>query len=332
MIGLTKTTKGAGGLALTERSEPAVKPGYVVLEVRGAGVCGTDLHIEAGEFPCSPPVTLGHEVCGVVVDTSDKEDTAWIGARVVSETFFSTCGVCRLCRDGRPNLCPQRRSIGVHVDGAFARRVVVPVRNLHRVPDWLDEHAASLSEPLACICHCLCDPSVVSPGDRVLVTGPGPIGLLSAQVARAAGGLPIVMGLPSDKARLDVARDLGLTVVLFGEDVEEMDVVLECSGHPAAAATGLASVTRGGKYVQIGIFGRDVSLPFDLVLTKELVIRSGFASTPGSWRRAMSLIERKLVALEPLVSAVAPLDSWPGVFSDLRSGRGVKIVFDPRLG
>jgi L-iditol 2-dehydrogenase len=331
MIGLTKTVPGSGGLALTERAEARVKPGYVTLEVHGAGVCGTDLHIEAGEFPCTPPVTLGHEVCGVVVDTAAGEAQNWKGSRVVAETFYSTCGVCTLCRNGRPNLCLQRRSIGVHVDGAFASQVVVPIKNLHRIPDWLDEHAASIAEPLACTCQCMCDPSAVSAGDRVLVTGPGPVGLLAAQVARALGASPIVVGLPSDQPRLDVARKLNLDVALAGEDIGEVDVVLECSGHPAAAAAGLKAVKRGGTYVQLGIFGRDVTLPFDLILTKEIVIRSGFASTPHSWKRAMSLIEKKLVVLEPLVSTVAPLQSWADVFSDLRSGRALKIVIDPRL-
>ena len=142
--------------------------------MRGAGVCGTDLHIEADEFPCAPPVTMGHEVCGVVARLGDGVDSSWAGARVVSETYFSTCGRCAWCRDGRINLCPERRSIGSFVDGAFAPRLIVPARNLHRIPDWLDEHAAVLAEPLACVCHCLLDPPVVSAGDRVLVTGPGP--------------------------------------------------------------------------------------------------------------------------------------------------------------
>ena len=331
MIGLAKLHPGNGTLELAERPGPRAKSGYVVLEVRGAGVCGTDLHIERGEYACCPPVTLGHEVSGVVLDADPQDAETWLGSRVVAETYFSTCGLCWACRDGRPNLCADRKSIGSHVDGAFAPRVAVPVHNLHRIPDWLDEHAAALAEPLACVCNSICDPLVVAPGDRVLVTGPGPVGLLAAQVAQSVGAAPVVIGLPTDTARLEVARKLNLEVALAGERVNQFDVAIECSGNAGAAAAALSSLRKGGTYVQVGIFGRDVSLPMDLFLLKEIAFRTGFASTPHSWRRAMSLIESKLVALEPLISAIVPLRNWKAVFSDLRGGRVMKYVFDPRL-
>src|SRR6266576_1983722 len=98
--------------ALAERPEPAALPGHVVVDVTAAGICGTDLHIHDGEYPAVPPVTMGHEVSGVVAELGDGVDTSWLGARVVTETYFSTCGDCRWCRAGRPNLCRERRSIG----------------------------------------------------------------------------------------------------------------------------------------------------------------------------------------------------------------------------
>ena len=159
MKGLAKLAAGPGQVGIVERDERAPGPGEALIEVRGAGVCGTDLHIEAGEYASRPPVTMGHEVSGVVAAVGEGVDAAWVGASVVSETYFSTCGRCAWCRDGRINLCPERRSIGSFADGAFARWLVVPVTNLHRIPAWLDEHAAVLIEPLACVCQCLCDPS-----------------------------------------------------------------------------------------------------------------------------------------------------------------------------
>lgn len=330
MKALVKLAPGPGNVGLAEREPVRAGPGEVVLEVRGAGVCGTDLHIEADEFRSVPPVTMGHEVSGAVVELGDGVDPGWLGARVVAETYFSTCGRCEWCLDGRVNLCPERRSIGSVVDGAFAARVAVPARNLHRIPDWLDEHAAALAEPLACVCHCLLDPPVVAAGDRVLVTGPGPVGLLAAQVARAAGGRVRVSGLPSDEARLAVARRLGLETVPAGERVEAQDVVIECSGSAGGATACLEAAQRGGRYVQVGVFGKPVTVPLDRVFEKELVVTSGFASTPRSWRRAMSLIEGRAVELEPLVTEVVALAEWERVFADLRQGRGVKVVFDPR--
>ena len=331
MIGLAKLAPGPGNVGLAEREERSPGPGQVAILVTGAGVCGTDLHIEADEFASAPPVTMGHEVSGGVAEIGEGVDPAWLGARVVCETYYSTCGACEWCRDGRPNLCPERRSIGSFVDGGFARQVVVPAGNLHRVPDWLDEHAAALTEPLACVCHCLLDPARVVAGDRVLVTGPGPVGLLAAQVARALGGELVVVGLPTDEGRLEVARGLGFEVAYAGDDAGTFDVVVECSGSAGGAAACLEAARRGGRYVQVGVFGKPVTVPLDRVFQKELVLTSGFASTPRSWRRAMALIEGRRVALEPLVSEVAPLEAWERVFADLRAGRGIKVVFDPRL-
>jgi L-iditol 2-dehydrogenase len=330
VIGLTKLAEGPGHIALANRPERDPGPGEVLVEVRGAGVCGTDLHIEAGEFPCSPPVTMGHEVSGIVAELGEGVDAAWLGARVVTETYFSTCGTCEWCRAGRPNLCPERRSIGSFVDGGFAPIVVVPEPNLHPIPDWLDEHAAALAEPLACVCHCLLDPPIVSPGDHVLVAGPGPVGLLAAQVARASGGAVHVVGLVTDQERLDVARRLGFEVATAGSELQEMDVVVECSGSAGGATACLEGAARGARYVQVGVFGRDVTVPLDRIFEKELVLTSGFASTPRSWRRAMTLVESRRVELEPLVSEVAALSEWERVFDNLRRGRGIKVVFDPR--
>ena len=327
MIGLAKLASGPGNLALAERPEREPGGGEVLLEVAGTGVCGSDLHIEAEEYPSVPPVTLGHEVSGSVAAVGPGVDAAWVGARVVSETYFSTCGQCAACRDGRPNLCPWRRSIGSHVDGGFAPSVVVPAHGLHRIPDWLDAHAAALCEPLACVCQCLFDPVAVTPGDRVLVTGPGPMGLLAAQVARALGGEVAVSGLASDAGRLDVARELGLAA---GDDGGEVDVAIDASGSEDGIGRCLRAARRGGRFVQVGIAGRPLTLAVDLLLLKELDLSTGFASTPRSWRRALTLVERRDVRLEPLVSEVAPLADWARVFADLRASRGMKIVLDPR--
>ncbi len=335
MKGLAKLASGAGHVDIADRQERAPGPGEVLIEVRGAGVCGTDLHIEAGEFPSRPPVTMGHEVSGVVAAVGDGVASAWIGARVVCETYYSTCGACQWCRAGRINLCPERRSIGSFVDGAFTRFVVVPATNLHRYPDWLDEHAAVLVEPLACVCNCLFDPPKVTIGDRVLVTGPGPVGLLAAQVARALGGDVLLVGLPHDEPRLDVARKLGLMTSDRPDALDNAstayDVVVECSGTAAGATVCLEMAGRGARYVQVGVFGKDVCVPLDHVFRKELIVTSGAASTPRSWRRALALIEGRRVALEPLVSEVVPLGEWQRVFSDLRQCKGIKVVFDPRL-
>jgi L-iditol 2-dehydrogenase len=332
VLGVTKTAPGRGNVALTERPEPVVQPGHVVLDVTGAGICGTDLHIWDDEFPSEPPVTMGHELAGVVAEVGAGVDGWSPGDRVVSETYFSTCGECDWCRAGRRNLCLRRRSIGSREDGAFAPRLLVPAGGLHRIPDWLDGHAASLAEPLACVCHCLLDPQVVSDGDRVLVVGPGPVGLLAAQVARSSGGAVHVRGAARDDVRLAKARELGFeTSTSDGSSLGEFDVVVECSGNGAGIQFALESAGRGGRLVQVGLAGKPVALPFDLVAYRELTVTSGNASTPQSWLRALELIEGRRVALEPLVSEVVPLAAWERAFTATREGSGIKFVLDPSL-
>jgi L-iditol 2-dehydrogenase len=314
-------------VAIAERPEPVAAPGHVILDVVAAGVCGTDLHIHDGEYPVVPPVTMGHEVSGVVASLGADVDAGWIGARVVTETYFSTCGTCEWCRAGRPNLCPERLSIGSGVDGGFAPRLHVPASALHRIPEWLDGRVAAMAEPLACCCHSLLDPDRVSPGDRVLVVGPGPIGLLAAQIARASGGEVHVRGTARDEVRLAAAGSLGFATSTTEDAAPgEFDVVVECSGHEAGMAFALESAARGGRYVQMGLAGKPVSVPFDLVCFKELSVSSGFASTPTSWARAFELIASRRVALEPLLTEAVPLDEWERAFAATRAGEGIKYV------
>jgi L-iditol 2-dehydrogenase len=296
----------------------------------GAGICGTDLHIADGEYATVTPVTMGHEVSGVVAEVGEGVDDAWLGARVASETYFSTCGRCSYCRAGRINLCPDRRSIGTHVDGAFAPRLVVPSTNLHQLPDWLDGRTAALCEPLACVCHSVLEPeSAVREGDDVLVTGPGPVGLLAAQVARAAGGNVHVRGTPRDERRLTAARGLGLETSTTEAGPVNADVVIECSGSESGMGDSLSSVRRGGLHVQMGLAGEAVRLPFDLVCFHELTITSGFASTPTSWVKALELVAERRVELDPLVTEIVPLDDWERAFAATRAACGIKFVLSP---
>jgi L-iditol 2-dehydrogenase len=317
-------------VGLADRPDPVALDGHVVLDVVAAGICGTDLHIADGEYATVTPVTMGHEVAGVVAEVGADVDQSLLGSRVVSETYFSTCGECAFCRVGRPNLCPERRSIGTHVDGAFAPRLLVPLSNLHPLPDSLDAEAAPLCEPLACVCHSLLEPQpAVEEGEDVLVTGPGPVGLLAAQVAMAAGGNVHVRGRVGDERRLRAAQELGLEASTTDDPAVEADVVIECSGSEAGMAAGLAAVRRGGRYVQIGLAGKPVMLPFDLVCFHELRVTSGFASTPSSWRTALNLVSERRVQLEPLLTEVVPLADWERAFAATRAADGIKFVLAP---
>jgi L-iditol 2-dehydrogenase len=326
IIGLTKI--GPGHVALTEREQQGVGVEQVRLEVSATGVCGTDLHIASDEYASEPPVTMGHEISGAVVEVGAGVDQSWLSRRVVCETYFSACETCAVCRDGRRNLCASRRSLGSFEDGGFAASVVVPALNLHAIPEHVESRDAVLFEPLACVTQCLLDPAKIDAGDRVLVVGPGAMGLLSVQVALAAGARVTCAGLPADAARLELAERMGAE---SATDVatEAYDVVVECSGSAGGIATAFRAVRRGGRYVQVGIHGREVTVPFDTVLYKEVEVSSGFASTPRSWRRAVALVEDRRVNLSGLVTHSLPLDEWRTAFNLVGSPDAVKVTLRP---
>lgn len=330
MLAVVKAGPGADNVHVRHVPEPQAGPGMARIRVLAAGICGTDIHIARDEYAYDAPVVMGHEILGTVDAVGDADHTALLGRRVTCETYYYTCGACDWCRSGSPNLCPTRRSIGSFEDGGFTRYVVVPIKNVHPLPDLLDEIEGVLSEPLACVTHCLLDPPVVSAGDNVLVTGPGTIGQLAAQVARAAGGRVTLAGLPKDDGRLLVAARLGIATSSELPEANAFDVVIECSGSAPGAAAALRAARRGGRYVQIGIFGKDVTLPMDQVLYKELVFSSGFASTPTSWRRAIALIESGLLTLAPLVTRLAPIGEWHEAFDAAAAGEGIKTVIIPQ--
>ncbi len=329
MLAIMKKSDGDFSVSLVEQKLPRPKANQVLIEVFAASVCGTDLHIIAGHYPSSPPVIMGHEVAGRVIAVGSEVDSKWLGERVACETHHQVCD-CNYCRIGKRNLCPNKVSIGSIIDGGFAEYISVAKELLHRVPERVSDHAAALTEPLACVAHCLLDPQIVNSGDQVLVIGAGPIGVIAAQIARAAGAVVTIVGSEQDKRRLEIATSLGFISGTKSE-VDAYEVVIECSGSASGVKAALSGAIRSGKYVAIGICGTEITIPFDQILYKELKLTSGFASTPESWIRAEKLLNSGLVDLDCLVSSVLPLRSWPLALGPDRSLSDMKTVFDPRL-
>jgi L-iditol 2-dehydrogenase len=341
MQAVMKLGVGDGHVGLREVPEPSPGPGQVVLAVQAAGICGTDIHILHGEFRASPPVVMGHEVSGIVAGLGAGVTRIQEGMRVTTETYFSTCGTCHLCREGRPNLCPERRSIGSAVDGGFTSYLVVPEANVHRLPDSLSFEEGALVEPLACVVHGVLDVPRLRPEDLVVIAGPGAIGLLTLQIVRAAGGRAIVLGTAADAHRLALARELGADETLVADEPELRDRVLarsggrgadlvyECSGAGAAAQQLLDLVRRGGHYAQIGLFGRPVAWDLDAICYKELTLSGSNASIPSAWHRALALLEAGQVRTKPLISAVYPLVHWREAFDLVESRAALKVLLSP---
>lgn len=340
MKGVAKIARGEGNVSLIDVPEPEVRPGHVVLEVKAAGVCGTDLHIYHDEYPSEPPVVMGHEVAGVVAEVGEGVSACRPGDRVTSETFFYVCGRCEFCRTGLPNLCPSRKSIGSGVNGAFARYVLVPERNIHHLPANVDELAGALTEPLACCVHAL-ELTRVEPWETVVVSGPGAIGLLTTQVVKASGATVVVLGTNADEARLEMARTLGAGVTLNVQTtdakqvIDDMtdglgaDVVFECAGVGPSAQNCLSLVRRRGRYAQVGLFGQPVQWDLDQVCYKELQVSGSFAHVPTGWRKALKLLASGQVQTRPIISDIVPITEWQQAFEAFEHRRGIKIVLTP---
>jgi L-iditol 2-dehydrogenase len=341
MKAVVKTAPGVGNIEVLDIPEAVVGPGQVKIAVRAAGICGTDLHIYHDEYRSWPPVVLGHEVAGEVAEVGDGVEGVQPGDRVTTETYFSTCGACRYCRQGRINLCPQRRSIGSAVNGGFTSYLIVPARNVHRLPDNVDFFAGALTEPLACVVHGALELPRLTPGDLAVIAGPGTIGLLTLQVVKAAGARAIVLGTDADEHRLVMAGKLGADQTYnvqrdrYQEAIEESsegagaDIVYECSGAGPAAEMLLRVVRRGGQYAQIGLFGKPVAWDLDSVCYKELSVTGTNASVPSAWMRALRLLAEGAVQTEPLVSGIYPITEWRTAFDLFVQRSGLKTLLQP---
>jgi L-iditol 2-dehydrogenase len=252
--------------------------------------------------------------------------------------------VCALCRGGRINLCLERRSIGSAVNGGFTSYVIVPERNIHVLPDNVSFLSGALTEPLACVVHAVLETSHLVTGDVAVIAGPGAIGLLTAQVAKACGALTILLGTEGDEHRLEVAERLGVDHVqvvernIYRDLVAELthgagaDVVYECSGAQPAAQVLLDVVKRRGRYTQIGLFGKSVVWDLDQVCYKELAVAGSFATVPSSFDRALRLLAEGSVVIEPLVSGVFPVTQWQEAFDVFQNRSGLKTVLRPDEG
>jgi L-iditol 2-dehydrogenase len=238
-------------------------------------------------------------------------------------------------------MCATRKVVGYSVDGCFAHYCVVNQGQVHLLPDSVDFLAGAQTEPLACCVHAVLELTSISAGDVVLITGPGPIGLLCLQLARAAGGYTILCGTSQDADRLQVGSRLGADVTANVESSDVLDLVagltssqgadlfVECSGAPAAARLGLDATRRGGQYTQVGLFSSPFELQFDLIAYKELRVCGSLGQQWTSWKRALALMAQGLVDTKPLVSHILPLGEWREAFRLFEERQALKIVLKP---
>ena len=321
-----------GSFRVTEVPDPTPQATDIVVRVECCGICGTDLHILAGEFPPTPyPITPGHEFAGTVVARgADVRPDLPIGARVAVDPSLY-CGYCRKCRAGRDNLCENWAAIGDTVDGAFAEFVAVPAVNAYRLPDHLDAQYGAMVEPLACAVHGVRRLGPVF-GDPVVVIGAGTMGLMMLQLLLHAGAGPVAV-VDRVSERLEVARKLGAAQAVTDAgalDEARFGVAVDATGVPEAIETAIGLLDRGGRMLVFGVSPAEAAIrvsPFR-VYNDEITI-TGSMAILRSFGQAVDLLASGAVDPRPLLGEPLPLERWGEAVDRVRSGQGIKWHIRP---
>jgi L-iditol 2-dehydrogenase len=344
MLGLFKTAKGVGNIELLESDIPHPAVDEVLIEIKAAGICGTDVHILHDQYPYWPPVILGHEFSGQIVEIGDQVTDYRVGDRVVGEPHTLACGKCELCRTGYMQLCSSKRSIGWGIHGAFARYMKLPEKLLHHITDSMTFEEAAVVEPAANVVQDVIERGGVQSNDFVVVIGPGPIGLLSVMAARAAGAREIALvGVKVDtKLRLAVGKQIGADHIIVADEEDAIqkvnaithgrgaDVVVEASGSSTAIASTVPMVRRLGRIVVIGMTSRDqISFPWNAAIWKMCTIVFNLSTGYTSWEKAIGLIASKKINVSPLVTHCVPLSEWEKAMAAAESGEAIKVLLIP---
>jgi threonine 3-dehydrogenase len=333
----------ARGLSMESAPVPALGPTDVLVRVKAASICGTDLHIYGwdrwSQGRIKPPLTLGHEFCGHV-ERVGEEVTAVKPGDFVSAEMHVNCGHCHQCRVGEAHICQNLRIIGIDQDGAFAEFVKIPASNIIKLDPAIPEHYGAILDPLGNAVHTVLAGPIA--GQTVLVTGCGPIGLMAIAVAKACGSSTI-FATETNEQRRAMAKKMGADIALnpAAEDavkriLEEtsgtgVDVLLEMSGNPTAIQQGFKALRAGGRASLLGIPTENV--PLDLV--KDVIFKGATVQgiygrrMYGTWEQMIALLKAKRLNLEPLFGERETLDKFENAFQKLQGGLPGKILLYP---
>lgn len=331
----------AGDLRVEPRTAPPAGAGQVRVRIDRGGICGSDLHyVRHGGFGpvrLAEPMVLGHEVVGTIAGLGSGVTDLAVGDAVAINPALP-CGVCRFCTDGMSNHCLDMRFFGSamrrpHVQGAFSTEVTVEARQLVKLPPGLDPSIAVFAEPLAVALHALTR-AALRPGDRVVITGMGPIGMLILLAARHAGAGEIIA---SDIAAepLALARTLGADQAITPEALDQFtadrghfDIGFEASGAPSALPALMSVVRPRGRIVQVGL-GGDLPVASMVLVTKEIDLLGTFRFT-DEFAHAVALLGSGAIDVAPMLSATFPVDQAADAFAlaaDKTRAMKVQITF-----
>ena len=317
------------GAVVEEREVPSPGPGELRINVEASGLCGTDLHIASGEYPLARPgVTLGHEYTGTIVEVGPGVEAFGVGERVVVDPNIP-CRVCSYCHRSLPHLCENPQALGVTRDGGLSELSVIPITQAYRLPEGMPPEAAALTEPLACTLHAV-DLAGLKPGERALVLGAGPIGMLSAALLVAAGASEVLVSEPSQSRRERVRQVGAVPVSPESISEEEAEVVFECVGRVETMRAAVEAAKPGGTVMWVGVAPEDAEVPvrpYD-VFRRELTIR-GTYTNPYVMERALAMLASGTIDWETIVTHRFPISQFDDAWSVHSGGEGLKVCVYP---
>ncbi len=316
--------EGPREMHVREVPVPELKPDEVLIRVKRAGICGSELGGYLGHNSLrKPPLIMGHEFSGVIEQVGEQANGFKTGDRVTANPLV-TCGTCRYCRNGASQLCGSRQLLGAHRPGAFAQFVAVPARNVYRLKESISFEEGALAEPFACAIH-VCRLLQLAPTDRLLIYGAGPIGLFALQAAKVYGIQEAVI-VDLNEARLEIAKELGgMTAASLGELPEEsrsgFDAAIDAVGAQATRQLSLAAVRAGGKVVFTGLHEADSTLPINDMIRSEMTVKGAFAYSQEDFETALLWIGQGRTNLLPWAETT-PLRDGSSAFEKLIGGPG----------
>lgn len=328
------------GVELIDVPEPEVRPGCVKIKLEAASVCGTDLHIYSWDAWSAsrilPPRIIGHEFCGTIVEVGEGVTDRAVGDFVSSESHI-VCGRCRQCLAGQGHVCVNTRILGVDVDGGFASHVVIPKESARPTSRNIPAKIAAFQDALGNAVHTVMDGAVT--GQRILITGLGPIGLMAVAVCKALGA-EMVVGTEVSCYRIELAQQLGIDRVFnpIEQDVraelgrlvpEGFDGVLEMSGHPFSLDLAISVVRPGGRISMLGVFEENVQpvrvndAIFKGVQMHGIVGRSLWKT----WDQMGDLLTKHKLDVSPVVTHEMHYTEFARAMELMKSGKAGKVVF-----
>jgi alcohol dehydrogenase/L-iditol 2-dehydrogenase len=327
-----------GSVEIREISKPVIGEDEVLLQVANVGVCGSDLHQWTADhsWPVNYPVVLGHEFGGHIVEIGKGIRDWKEGDAVVSETAAVINAQSPLSRQGLYNLDPERKGFGYGVNGAMTRFVKVPARCLHRVPENLSFEQACLTEPCSVAYNAVIVNSTIRPGDRVIVLGPGTIGILCAAMAQLCGAQVALVGLEKDAERLSIARQYGCDIIVGNatqwaseRDGLGVDCVVDAAGVSETLNLALKWVRPNGQITKVGWGPQPFNHSLDLLVQKNVTLQGSFSHNWPVWEKVLALLASGRLDVRPIIGGIWPLEQWDKAFEAMHSGMVVKSVLKP---